>query len=111
MSNHTECLTHRWDYDNRGCTRCGISLRDFRAFSGYTGPHAPNINFEALHIADVIREFNREHGYASADTMLVKRLRLLELSERQIAGVLTILQTICPDCWDHPKACKCYKDA
>lgn len=77
----------------------------------WTGSHARPIDFGVLHVADVIREFNREYGYASADTMLVKRLRMLELSERQIAGVLTILQTICPDCWDHPKPCECCKDA
>jgi len=52
-----------------------------------------------------IREFNSDHGYAYSDTMFVKRLRLLDLSERQIAGVIVILNTICNECMDNPKPC------
>lgn len=59
---------------------------------------------------DVIREFNRDYGYTDSDAMFVKRLKLLELSTRQIAGVIVILQTICTGCMDQPNGCQCQND-
>ena len=45
-----------------------------------------------MDVPNTIREFNRDYGYSDSDTMFVQRLRLLDLSDRQIAGVIVILQ-------------------
>ena len=63
-----------------------------------------------VYAEDVIREFNSDYGHVDSDTMFVKRMRALEMSERQIAGVIVILQTICTSCMDQPSGCKCGND-
>ena len=60
--------------------------------------------------SETIKAFNNLHGYANADTAFVRQLRLLELSERQIAGVIILVSTMCLDCFDGPSPCNCERD-
>lgn len=60
----------------------------------------------------VIREHNEENGHYNADidTEYVKRLRSLNLTDEQIAGVLVVNSTTCNHCWDAPSGCHCWND-
>ena len=60
--------------------------------------------------SEVIKAFNNLHGYANADTAFVQRLRLQDMTERQIAAVVIIVSTICLKCFDNPAPCDCEND-
>ena len=61
-------------------------------------------------VAKLIKDFNNLRHYRNDDTLFVKQLREIDLSETQIARVLVALNNICTSCMDATKPCNCTRD-
>jgi len=54
-----------------------------------------------------IRDFSYRHGYSKGEPKFIRQLQFLDLSDRQIAGVIKLVETFCMNCYDGPRSCKC----
>lgn len=59
--------------------------------------------------AKAIAEFAAAYAstWARESPLLLRRLRAADLTDAQIAAVLTIIHETCNHCWDGPAGCHC----
>ena len=66
---------------------------------------------DAQDAAEVIKEFNKmRYDDSKQDIKLVADLRKTDLTDIQIAKVLTIYDDICRHCYDADSYCQCWND-
>jgi hypothetical protein len=58
-----------------------------------------------------VKQWNRKHDlHPYTETLLVRKLRNIGLKSEQIDSVLTIIDDICPNCWNADRHCQCEND-